>query len=443
MWALSPALLGGEAVSPLRFISHANIIGEGNDTAAGTLLGRAMKVCHFIGSSDVTEMRLMLCSWSLGATNLEGAILPGNDITIPEMWVTLDGQATGTQVKWAGANSVVLTSGQTEVISDPIFPAAFGFVDSIPRGSKFYVGYGATVTAAGMSWPAGDGGHSGTEGGFQGFAYNPANTGLTNLQGSGQIWVNGAEEIGSTNNNLSPPVMMIGRFTNPDAGVFAGIGDSITFGLTDTGGGYALGRGWFTRSLFDDATTLTNARAGVKLAKNGGVASAWNGASINAAQAKLVGLSKYANRFIERYGINSINTAGDQGNANGLRAEKQIIWDAIRAGASGPVVVACAPLTPKTASTDGWVTLVNQTPVSGVGEQIGLLDLDLATLAGSPGQIDFYIENTTTAVRGSSDKENALYWYWAASATEDGVHPIDAVHEVLAIGTRPWMQAHT
>jgi hypothetical protein len=296
-----------------------------------------------------------------------------------------------------------------------------------------------------MAFPAGDGGHGGTLGGFQGFAYNPVNTGLVNLQGSGQMWVNGAEEIGSVNNNISPAVMMVGKFSSDAVGVFCGIGDSITYSLNDGGGGYAEGRGWFTRSLFDNAATFTNPRAGLKLAKNGGVSSAWALNSVNGAQAKLVGLSKYANRFIERYGINSINTQGDQGNADGLHAEKKVIWDAIRAGAHGSVIVACAPLTPKTGSSAGWTTLVNQTPTSGLGGQIALLDADLAAEAGTPGQIDFYIENTTNAgIRGSVSKASADYWLWAASVgTDDGTHPIVTPHELIAVPTRTWMQAHT
>lgn len=433
---------GGGGAIPTRFVSHANLIGDGNDTASGTLLGRAMKVVHYIGSGDVTELRMMLEGWSLGPTSAEGAILPGNSYTIPEMWVTKDGDATGVRVTWSGVNTVTVTNGQTEVLSDAILPAAFGFGASIPRGTKFYVGYGATVASAGMSWPSGDGGHGGTEGGFQGLAYNPANTGLTNLQGSGQMWVNGAEEIGSTNNTLSPPVKMVGKFTSATVGVFCAIGDSITYALNDSGDAYAAGRGWFTRSLFDNATTLTNARAGLKLAKSGGVASVWAVGSANAAQTKLVGLTKYANRFIERYGINSINTAGNQGNADGLRAEKKVIWDAIRAGATTSILVAGVPLTPKTSSTDGWTTVGNQTPVSGVGEQIGLLDADLSSMAGTAGQLDAYIENTS-GVRGNVSKANADYWRWAANASDDGVHPVAASHELMAVAVRTWMQANT
>jgi len=442
MWALSPALLPVINSNPLRMITHANLIGEGNDTSSGTLLGRGMKVAHYVGSGDAEEVRLMLCGWSLGASNLEGAILPGNDFTITQMWVTVDGAGTGVQVTWGGATSKVISSGQTEIISDPILPSALGFVDSIPRGTLLYIGYGATVAAAGMSFPSGDAGHGGTLGGFQAFAYNPLNTGLTNLQGSGQMWVNGAEEIGSTNNSLSPPVMVIGKFTEPDVGVFCGTGDSITYALNDAGNGYAIGRGWFTRSLFDNAAAFTNARAGLKLAKSGGQASVWSAGSVNGARAKLTGLSKYANRFIERYGINSINVDGNQGNADGLHAEKKIIWDAIRGAAAGPVLVACAPLTPKTASTDGWVTVINQTPVSGIGGQIDLLDTDLAAAVGVAGQIDAYIQNTL-GLRGSVSKASADYWRWAAAVTVDGVHPDPTPHELMAVAVRTWMQAHT
>lgn len=444
MFALQPALLRQAPVNPLRMVTHANLIGEGNDVSSGTLLGRGMKVAHYVGSGDVTELRMMLCSWSLGASNLEGAILPGNDFTITQMWVTVDGAGSGVQVTWGGATSKVISSGQTEITSDPITPAALGFGGgSIPHGTLLYVGYGATVAAAGMSFPAGDGGHGGTLGGFQGFAYNPLNTGLTNLQGSGQMFADGAQEIGSTNNNLSPPVMVIGKFTSPMVGVFCGIGDSITYGLNDGGNGYAEGRGWFTRSLFDSATTFTNPRAGLKLAKNGGVASVWNGASINGAQAKLAGLAKYANRFIERYGINSINAQGDQGAADGLHAEKKIIWDACRAASPLSELVACAPLTPKTSSSDGWATVGNQTPISGQGGQIDLLDTDLAAAVGVSGQIDAYIQNTNAVgVRGNVSKASADYWRWAVGATVDGVHPEAATHELMAGAVRTWMQAN-
>jgi hypothetical protein len=64
----------------------------------------------------------------------------------------------------------------------------------------------------------------------------------------------------------------------------------------------------------------------------------------------------------------------------------------------------------------------------------------MVSLAGTAGQHDVYIENTTN-VRGSTNKANADYWRWAANGSDDGVHPIDVSHESMAGPVRTWMQA--
>lgn len=427
------------APNPYRAVTMQSAVPYGFSAATGTQLGRTGKDHHMIGSGDVTELKIVLNHWSIGGSSAVGAALPTGSLTIQEMWVTKVGDATGKRVTWSGADTKILASGDYDVQSDALLPSDFGFAGGvIPRGTQFYIGYRAEVAAVGHHFCTRGPDYNKTNNST--ISYEPGAATISNLQGSAALSWSGS--IGAPN-QTGVPLVLIGKFQGGDKPVFAGVGDSITadVGEVNPTTGPILLKGWFGRALVDDQTTFANPKAGIQMGCPSGNASVYSIGSANNARERLASMLKYANHFIERYGINAISFGGGQSEANSRRAERKVVWDFCRTmgqpGGLAPYVIAL-PLTPKVTGT--YTTLAGQTPTSGLGQQIALLDADMVTVAGTADGPDMYLENTTE-VRGSTSKASADYWKWNISpkCTDDGLHPNAAGYDLMAVAVRSWM----
>ena len=438
-WAVIAAAGAGGVANPWRSVAMQSSVPNSLQSQGGTQTGRAGKDRLMIASGDVTEFAVVMNHWAIGGDSATGAMLPIGSMTVPEIWVTKVGDATGKRVTWGGSNSKSFASGDYDVKSDSLLPSDFGFVDKIPRGTEFFVGYKAELDAPDNQFCVAAQDHNKTPN--SSVVYVPGTTTIKNLQGSAALDWDG-DGIGASN-DTGLPFVLVGKFDGGDKPVFGGIGDSITADVGDTNPttGPILLKGWFERALVDDQTTFANPRAGINLGRPSGNADVYNVGSPNGARVRLESMLKYANHYIERYGINAIPSEGGQPAADSLRAGKKVIWDLVRTlGQPGGLTpyVAALPLTPKT--TGSFTSLVGQTPTSGLGGTIALLDADMVTVAGTVDGPDVYIENTTN-VRGSASKASADYWRWNVSpqSTDDGVHPNAAGYDLMAVAVRSWM----
>lgn len=413
--------------SPLRGVSASNRIASGSATTSGVRLGAAMKDLHYIGTAAVTELRVSINNWGLGG------YAGTNAFTIPEMWITVVGESSGYAVKWAASTSTTVPIGEVDYQSDIITPEHLGFSGSIPRGTQLYIGYRAEVTTAGHKFPTTAADRNPTTN--SSIIYEPNATVISNLQGSSAMsWAGGS--VSASNDAARPPIMLLGKFVGGDQASFMGIGDSITDG-TGTG---SDGIGFFYQSLFDNFASRTLPIAGILCSQVGSNSTQWTDNALFPGQpARLAAIAKYANIAVERYGVNTLAS----GHA-AILADRQTLWAAFRTANTGisggrtPKIIALE-LTPYTTSTDAWATFGNQTVVANAGAAGGnldLLDQAITALVGAANGPDIYFDNTATA-RGTG----ADYWKWAASSTQDGLHPITARYTAMADDLRATMQA--
>ena len=151
---------------------------------------------------------------------------------------------------------------------------------------------------------------------------------------------------------------------------------------------------------------------------------------------------QYGNILFDDMGANDINSL----TAAQIETNNQAMWALARAAPYNIQQVVVMEMTQRTASTDKWSTLANQTPFVGFG-----LGTDAATVNA------FYAANVGTApgplingilterfTRGSTSSANANYWLWeidtvngfAYSNTCAGLHPNATSYSVLGTELR-------
>lgn len=317
----------GSVVAPLRYVTSGNQFLQIQKTFSGVLLGNAYKDIHYVGSSDVNSLYVEHNNVALGQT----AFSP---FTVPELWITVDGNATGVAVTWSGSTSTTVAAGAARYRSDPISIVALGFPNGIlPRGTKLWVG-GRTEAAVSANIPGVIHRNPLVNSALQ---YTPGSTTITNLQGSTAM--NAAPGAGtqSTSNNAYGLPTLVGTFVSVDPPVFGFVGDSITMGFFSGAQTYSPGASY--RALFDNFATFSNPRAGIVIARVGSSATDWG--SNGTVTAALAAICPAANIYIERFGINSITSdLGSAGAAILLTARKTNVWATIRAN---PNVLGRAP----------------------------------------------------------------------------------------------------
>ena len=206
-------------------------------------------------------------------------------------------------------------------------------------------------------------------------------------------------QAGYSTTTFAPcPVAVIGVPNEPQVSIL-GWGDSITSGQGD-GGGNALGHiGWLERACTDiggfSIPFANLSRGGERTVAYTPVASPARFA-----------LLKYATHVVFALGHNDISAGLSLAS---MQANHQTAWAAAKA--AGCKVYAMT-ITPKTTSTDGWVTIANQTPEpafrsTGLRGQfnawlytqvgLGLLDgvIDTTTALSPVGQPDVFLPNMT------------------------------------------------
>lgn len=405
MFALSPVRLGVQA---LRFASPHNRIADTvyAVNSSGALRDTLeMRKRHYIGSGDMSELRLSFYGWALPTS---GALTAnGNSYTILAAALERTAVAATTPITFNGSRSMVINDLDNDIQSDPILPSAFGLA-KFTRGEEYFVRLRVQVSTAGHKVPCDSNTGNGT--GEVVYAYEAATVTISSIDATGIIGTTAGSNFSS---GRKPACVLLGRFASGDPATFNGIGDSIVNGSNETGGL----RGFFLRSMFD-ADLVSNPRGSCNFGISGGVAGAWAGTNNALPRAYL----RYGKHAFEEYGTNG-----------GTLADSQAIWAACRT--AGVQKIIRVKILPRTTSTDTWQTAANQTYAAGwsSGGAKDLFNISLDGQVGLPTGVDQVITFTTLL---DTDP-----WKWVVTgaanyATSDGIHPQAATHELAAVQLR-------
>jgi lysophospholipase L1-like esterase len=324
------------------------------------------------------------------------------------------------RVTFNGAPTATLAVGGV-VVSDPIAWAIAGPANANPAWSSqawpyFFTRQLCTLDAAGGQTPRIEGINTGIGDCCE------TGTGLTNKVMSGSIGTAGADPYG--------PSAIVG-VTAARQPVVMAFGDSIVAGSGDlptagTPGGYVM------RALYN--LKIPNQRHGVPSEQTTYLANVDNFTPQNSLPFELVFLAGCSHAICE-YGINDLNPGLGNQPASVLKTRWVAAWKML---ASRGVKVYQTTLLPYSTSTDGWVTVVNQTPFARESHRVDANDWvrDGAPLT-STASLTPVATGTVGALR-AGDVGHPLYGYieaadvaesarnsgkWKANYTSDGVHP--------------------
>ena len=372
----------------------------------GTILGGTAKLRH-VAVRTFSGVRLAFTNAYAGAGNTEAdtpnaitvraAVEPLGNIIIP--------------VTFGGARSVLIQPGAT-VLSDPVG------VD-IAKGTTFYTRTWVQV-ASGEKFP-----RAGYITASSGEGNNYGTTVGADLTGTGSSSLTG---IG-TNQRVFGPSMILGRVKDPGKPVVGIIGDSIAQGSNDND------RGYIERSLLDGYSFQ-------KVAFPGEALDGWIGNNgLTRYRRASILISASLTHAICEYGRNNMNSAT-------VQADTLAAWTSL---ARMGVPVYQTTITPQTTSTDGWVTVGNQTvadatkearrtafndwlrdgaPISaGAPVAPGMSGASRAGSAAHPLSGWFEIADLAESARNSGK--------WKGGYTSDGTHPGATGADALKAGINP------
>ncbi|WP_334358445.1 MULTISPECIES: SGNH/GDSL hydrolase family protein [unclassified Bradyrhizobium] len=328
---------------------------------------------------------------------------PGNDQPI-EIAVEWPGVGT-VQVTFGGQNVGNITNGLAELVSDPIYPSAFG-LPSFPANTQFWLRRRSTLLLNERNTKHGGAGGSGEST----FYSDPAGGYASQLLGTGAMVQRAG---GATASAELGPAAIIGRAVgSPDIAVGV-IGDSLADGNNDTNiaGDGSAGGGWIARGLWN-----VNGRPVPWQKQTCGGSTVRN---LVLGYAKRAVYWKYWTHCFLAYGTNDMAVAGRSG-AEAL-ADLMTATAALKAAGLRRVEIPLIP--PRVTSTDSYATTANQTPVTNYqtgGTRRDALNDGIIASVGTGGLDDYFNPNPVFADSVALDRwaVNGSANYW----TNDGVH---------------------
>ena len=318
---------------------------------------------NFIGRSDMSELRVVLCNFWQNLGNDPANIEIPNPESLTYTAVGLVYNGICVPVTFSSSQSFVLpagTSGPAFYTSDPIYPWQFG-VSRFPRGAAVQTRWTGTVQSLASPMLASSI-HSGPT--DQMFTYDPTAPGnVPNVYGTGRMNLDAA-----ASNKFAvthEPTMLIGRPDTPSVAIL-NIGDSIITGPNDffvNGWGNGFGGGtWSRRTASQAGFAFCN------MSQGGGRYQCWALNSTRRRQAY-----QWFTHMIAEPTTNDI--VHDPGvSASIIEGYATGIWSDFRSLAIGGGVVYQALVLPRCADpTTRGTTIAGQTPLLGF-EDGGLRD---------------------------------------------------------------------
>ncbi len=365
--------------------------------------------------------------WNLGSG--AGEFDLANDVTILE--ASLERSATGnstvaatTPVLFSGARIKVLSAGMNDVQCDPISASALGVSTIIPGTWLWFKARYRVPTTSGTI-PYSDRAVSSVSG-SQVAWFDPAVTTPSSVDTPGTFTSTGTAPS-TRANGLCPIFLGYPVVDGPSDGA---VGDSITTITADNGAGTTAvhGVGWFQRSRHDAGTAVTNLRPGILCGRVGAATTHFVGTNT-----RWRAYIKYAKNWNVGLGTNDIGTSSSGTIAASTLSNLLEINAAFKA--AGAVKTGMSKTIPRTASTNNWATLANQTPQPGwgAGDKASQLN-DWIDARLADGTIDFKINMTSPR-----DPTEPLKWRVtgvANATTSDGTHPTSLTMEDMATEAR-------
>jgi hypothetical protein len=404
--------------SALRTASSFNRIPNLRNTtfAASSNIRLAGRNTHFIGSGDLSELRLCYNNWGVEIANL---ILPTTDLTIVEAWLELENPNHSVQVLFGGSSGAVVPAGQGDVVSDAILPASFGLT-KFTQGQKLFI-RAVTEVPQGADIPMAR--H--IEGaGSRGAWYDPSSTALVNnINGTAAFeWT----DFNLTGGGLGTTPIILGRYLDEDPYTYAGFGDSI---FDQGGGGDDTGRGYFSKSM-----ALSPVTSGLNFSSSSGISDALISGGV--LKPLVEEMYKYCSGAIEEYGTNNFDASANyNSSAFGYVTDRfQELWDEINLKASPNASgfkfirtkLLCRTQVPPNQDITGQTVYGDKWTIGGDVEKFNdYLDVNSSNFTTIMDAGDLF--------RGSSDPLNADYYLWANGnlSAADGTHPTNQLSGTL------------
>lgn len=378
---------------------------------AANLVCAETRIGIIIGNADLSEIRVVYCGYYIAnGTGVE--TLPGNDASLE---VSLEIGATTVQFTFGGQLVGTLSNGLAELVSDPIYPAAFGLTKFDKKSTAWLRSRQVVASSANHVRCVGGGNPTGEA------------TKYSNGLSASQLLGNGAlvKPTGGADAGAEIlPAAIIGRsIGTPDIAALI-VGDSIAEGTSEsvTAGSGVNDSGFLSRGLY----SVNSRTVPVSKMTCGGTSVKYMAAGMTRRRA----LFKYFTHAICNYGTN--DSVSESRTAAQVLADLKTLWAALKA--EGVRWIEEVGIIPRTTSTDSWATVVNQTPRTNF-ETGGIfrdaLNTALAANVGADG-LDAYRSISSRCADGTAlDK-------WAVGNTTDGVHPVTAVHTAAAADVTSW-----
>lgn len=318
-----------------------------NRTAAN--LKQTARTRHYTGTQPLTELRAVFAGYFVdSATSANGQTcreVNASNSHIVRCNIELNGVSV--PVTFAGLRDGVVEPGDPCYMSDPVFPAQFGLEEFAPntlfwlRAEREYAVGAATMlhqTATNTTAIAGERFFAG------------AATATSQLDAVGEMVTTGGWTAQA---HLWFPLCFVGRPAKKMMSVIT-LGASIENGVSDGYGDGLNGSGGYMRKMLANVGGKKIAR--LHLAKSGETAKSF----VNNSEKRRYML-RFATHVFSGHGGNDYSTGETLANTQTCWTQ---IWALCRE-AKNIVHLEHYALSPKSTSTDGWVTVANQTPRAG------------------------------------------------------------------------------
>lgn len=384
-----------------------------NRTASN--LKQTARTRHYTGTQPLSELRVAFGGYFVdSATSANGQTcreVNAANSHIIRCNIELNGVSV--PATFAGVRDGVVQPGDPCYMSDPVYPAQFGLTEFAPN-TEFYLRAERQyeVGAASMFYQTVT---STTAIPGERFFAGPA-TAVSQLDAVGEMQ---AANGWSAQAHLWFPLTFLGRPTKKMMSVIT-IGASIENGVGDGYGDGLNGSGGYMRKMLANVGGKKIAR--LHLAKSGETAK-----SFAANSEKRRYMLQFANHVFSGHGGNDYSTGETLANT---QARWLQIWDLCKTETI--VHLEHYALSPKSNSTDGWVTVANQSPrpgyeIGGAWRDAGN-DWCLAQVAINDS-IDGFVN------LGASQTDAVRLDLWRADLgkpTDDGFHPNKPIADAMA-----------
>jgi hypothetical protein len=416
---LNMALTVNAAVSPLRVGSVENRINVGVATRGKT--NCVVRWPHFI-ATDLSDIILSFSNW----WNASGESIPGNSVTIIDAALENESGSVVVPVTFSGGRLRVLADGENDAQSDALLPSQFG-LSKFSRGELYWFKARYSVPLTTDRIPYSDRSRTSLTG-SQASWYDPAVTAVTSTDVAGAYTATGTA-FDIQNNNLCP--ILLGH-PIVDGKSFIACGDSIGAITGDNSNTQIrMGAGFIQRSMHD-ANALTNPLPCLNFCRVGNAYQALT----DPANTRWRSFIKYAKHAIDEMGTNNLGISGTDWTAqeySDYQTTTQSLWSIFRANGISKIIR--TQFLARTASTDQWATLANQTPnvrwaAGGRRDQLHAWFVARQTA----GEIDYVVD--MAPARDPSDTNKWPVNGTANYPTVDGTHPAAFLHEIMAVQLR-------